>query len=175
MSLLWWVLFSVSMAVIAPLLKRGGAAYEEEGRTVFPLRPGMKVVSVLLLAMGLGMLRFSFTGEAGENRTALFFFIPIGVLMCLGAVYSLSTSYSVDAKGIHFHFLGRTTTIAWDDLDHFERLVQGPSAQILFRSKGGSTIGIDGLGQDASGFLALVQSRHSLKERPYIKPSLFRR
>lgn len=126
----------------------------------------MKVVSYLLLAMGI----YGFTVAWGDVQGGDRWFVwAVAGLMCLGGLYSLSTSYIVDEDGIRFRRLGITKTISWNALDHYERLSvpRMGSRQIFFRGTDGQTIGIDELGQDAAAMLDLVLAKRHLHERPY--------
>lgn len=164
--LLFWPLFYLLLAVVSPLLRKGGAPRESESRTVFPLRPGMKIVSYLLLAMGIYLIAGAWQIFSGAGS---WLGSGFGALVCLGGVYCLSTSYSADAEGIHFRRLGMTKTISWQALQHYERFSPSSmgSEQVLFRGTDGQSIGIDELGQDATAMLTLVLAKKHLHEKPY--------
>jgi hypothetical protein len=159
------LLMIVSLAV-APLLKKGGAPVETKDETVFPTRPGTKVMYYLVMILGLGACFYAPLEQNVENACLAG---GIGFSFFLMALFGLSMKYSVDVEGVHYRRFFRETTIPWHDLDHYERALvqQFGSEQIWLRSSKGTSINIMDIGIDTAAFMARVQSTHHLKEQPY--------
>lgn len=152
------------------LFTRGGAPAEENGALHYKLRPGIRVMAYTLIGGAAGAIVAGCRSLIEPHDLTWMLELFGGLAMLLCGAFMLSASLYLDEAGLHYRRgWKRVTSIAWQELDHYEKL-RNPKTTTnvyFFRSVDGKTIPVEETGYDVKDLLQHIDSRRKIPEQPY--------
>jgi hypothetical protein len=150
------------------VMSMGGRPTEDSGRTIYGLRPGMRVLSWAGVCLGGWLFWLCWLAIHNRNLPEAAIEVTFGLLCLAWGGFILSTHMILDDIGLHYERWPRkVTTIRWDELDHFEIGQQDSGSVFHFLSKSDERISVTAIAYDLQDMCNRISDRIDLPEHPY--------
>lgn len=168
-AVLYGAIAGLLVAGLRWTLNRGGAGQREGERVLYRPRPGIRVIGVVIVLIGLIIWGYAILSAVNRAWSDAFWILVFGSFFVLLGLQVLWQQLVVDAEGLHYYRgLLSAVHIPWAQLSHYEVSGSAVVSVYLLRSLDPKkTIGITNLLFHVRDLLATVRKHVTLSQRPY--------